>query len=210
MTPTTISSWTFSLFILHHLVFMLLWHSRIKWHMKSLFITILVCYSVHYSHSDWFEWWYYNIWNEAETWGFFLTLYLVLTVYHCTDSKQHRPCASLQDVPVHKCKTDIRTGPALPQMKYTMINPPAYISSALASRCPLCSDLAPVGTWVTALCLKPPCEDLSLWHVTLNGGICGLRGENWGEKRKKQENWSILLQVETDEELKGRKKTLNK
>lgn len=65
------------------------------------------------------------------------------------------------------------TGPALPQMKYTTINPPVYISSMLASRCLLCWDWATVVTWVTALCLKPPCEDLLLRHTTHNGGIFG-------------------------------------
>lgn len=81
------------------------------------------------------------------------------------------PWASLQDIPVHKCKTDIWTGPALPEMKYTTINPHVYISSVLASRCLLCSDWAPVVTWLTALCLKPPCEDLLRWHTTHHGGI---------------------------------------
>lgn len=135
--------------------------------------------------------------KRDRNWDGCLTVYLVHTVYHCTDSKQHCPCASLQDIPVHKCKTDIRTGPALPQMKYATINPPMYIFNMLASRCPLCSDLAPVVTWVTALCLKPPCEDLSLWHTTLNGGIFGWRRKLRG-KGEKQENWSILLWIETD------------
>lgn len=91
------------------------------------------------------------------------------------------PCASLQAIPVHKCKTDIWTGPALPQMKYTTINPPVYISGVLASCCLLCSDWAPVVTWTTALCLKPPCEDLLPWHLTHDGGI--FEGGNTLEKK---------------------------
>lgn len=86
--------------------------------------------------------------------------------------RHHCPGVTLQDDPCSQVQNRHQSRPLhLPQMKYATINPPAYISNMLASRCPLCSDWAPVATWVTVLCLKPPCEDLWPWHTTLKGGV---------------------------------------
>lgn len=43
-------------------------------------------------------------------------------------NKKHFPYVFFWSTPVHKCKTDIRSGPAL--MKYTTINPSAYLQHA--------------------------------------------------------------------------------
>lgn len=77
------------------------------------------------------------------------------------------------------------------QMKYATINPPAHISSVFASRCPLCSDLAPAVTWVTALCLKPPCQDLSPWHKTQNRKNIWMEGEEERGKKKKSIHFAL-------------------
>lgn len=113
-----------------------------------------------------------------------LILHLVNTVYHCPDSIQHCPCASLQDISVHKCKTDIRTDLSIASDdKRHNKSPCVYLQHA-------CITLSAVLRFSSS-------GDLSygtLSQSTLWGFITvaynsewrniWMEGENWGEKGK--------------------------